>query len=56
MANRQAFEKDFRAAIADMAWWFGWTAQAVDELPLDEFGGWLNEITRQVKAGYRKSG
>lgn len=55
-ASRQAFEKDFRAAIADMAWWFGWTAQAIDELPLDEFDGWLNEITRQVKAGYRKGG
>lgn len=28
--------------------------QAIDALPLDEFDDWLNEITRQIKAGYRK--
>ncbi|MDO4879553.1 MAG: hypothetical protein Q3966_09745 [Neisseria sp.] len=45
-----------RPRVGDMAWWFGRTAQAIDELPLDEFDGWLHEITRQVKAGYRKGG
>jgi phage P2 gpE len=44
------------AACADMAWWFGWSVQEVYALPLDEFDDWLKEITRQVKAGYRKGG
>ncbi|XXQ68993.1 GpE family phage tail protein [Neisseriaceae bacterium B1] len=40
--------------MTDMAWWFGWTLQYIDTLPLDDFDQLLNEITRQVKAGYQK--
>jgi hypothetical protein len=38
-----------------VAWWFGWSVQAVYDLPLEEFDDWLNEATRQMKAGYRKA-
>ena len=41
-------------SAADMAWWFGWSVQDVYDLDLEEFEDWMNEITRQIKAGYRK--
>jgi len=37
-----------------MAWWFGWSVQDVYDLDLEEFEDWMNEIPRQIKAGYRK--
>ena len=41
-------------SAADMARWFGWSVQDVYDLDLEEFEDWMNEITRQIKAGYRK--
>ncbi|WP_263341783.1 GpE family phage tail protein [Neisseria sp. Marseille-Q5346] len=42
-------------AVADLAWWFGWSVQEVYALPLDEFEDWQKAAARQIKAGYRKS-
>ncbi|PJO78235.1 GpE family phage tail protein [Neisseria brasiliensis] len=44
------------AACADLAWWFGWSVQAVYDLPLDEFEEWQKEAARQIKAGYARNG
>lgn len=43
-------------AIADLAWWYGWGSQAIDELSLDDFDVWLKQLSRQVKAGYGRGG
>lgn len=39
-------------AIADLAWWYGWDSQAIDELSLDDFDVWLKQLSRQLKLGY----
>jgi phage P2 gpE len=41
-------------AVADMAWWYGWSVQSVYDLELEEFDAFLKEAARQMKAGYRK--
>lgn len=43
-------------AIADLAWWYGWSGQVIDDLTLDDFDVWLTQLSRQVKAGYGKGG
>lgn len=43
-------------AIADLAWWYGWSGQTIDDLTLDDFDVWLKQLSRQVKAGYGKGG
>lgn len=43
------------AACADMAWWYGWTLEAIDNLTLDDFEAFQKQATRQMKAGFRKS-
>lgn len=43
-------------AIADLAWWYGWSSQTIDELSLDDFDVWLKQLSRQVKAGYGRGG
>lgn len=43
-------------AIADLAWWYGWDSQTIDELSLDDFDVWLKQLSRQVKAGYGRGG
>lgn len=55
-AHKSAAEanQELLAACADLAWWFGWSVQAVYDLPLDEFEEWQKEAARQIKAGYRK--
>lgn len=41
-------------SISDVAWWFGWTANDVDALGVEEFLDWQREAARQIKAGYSK--
>jgi phage P2 gpE len=43
-------------AVADLAWWFGWSVQEVYAMPLDEFEDWQKEAARQIKAGYGRIG
>ncbi|MFC5921415.1 GpE family phage tail protein [Neisseria weixii] len=62
MSNRRSSEKttveeavsQLTAACADMAWWYGWSLQAIDNLTLDDFEAFQKEATRQMKAGFRK--
>ncbi|ATD65986.1 GpE family phage tail protein [Neisseria weixii] len=53
--SRQEADARLLNAAADVAWWFGWSVQDVYALPLDEFEDWLNEATRQIKAGYGRT-
>ena len=53
-------DKDTAAAellkcCSDMAWWFGWSVETVYGLELDDFEDWLEEVNRQIKAGYNKA-
>lgn len=56
-APREPLEETVRRllpAVADMAWWYGWSVQSVYDLELEEFDAFLKEAARQMKAGYRK--
>ncbi|WP_245934294.1 GpE family phage tail protein [Bergeriella denitrificans] len=52
--GRQETIQRLTAACADLAWWYGWPPDAVDNLTLDDFEAFQNEATRQMKAGFRK--
>lgn len=39
-------------AIADIVWWFGFSAEEIDGWTLKELDDWLFQANRQVKAGY----
>jgi len=42
------------SACADVAWWYGWPIQAIDDLTMEDFIDFQKEAARQIKAGYRK--
>ncbi|WP_294033082.1 GpE family phage tail protein [uncultured Moraxella sp.] len=42
-------------AIADLAWWYGWSSDEIDMLDIDDFDRWLNQLSRQAKAGYARA-
>lgn len=39
-------------AIADVVWWFGFSAEEINNWTLKELDDWLAQANRQVKAGY----
>ncbi|TCJ95961.1 GpE protein [Volucribacter psittacicida] len=38
--------------FADLAWWFGWSPTELMELDLEDIPNWVEQMNRQVKAGY----
>lgn len=53
-ADSNGAAEQLTAACADMAWWYGWTLEAIDNLTLDDFEAFQRQATRQMKAGFRK--
>ena len=39
-------------AIADVVWWFGFSAEEINNWTVKELDDWLAQANRQVKAGY----
>ncbi|HFC8518096.1 TPA: GpE family phage tail protein [Neisseria weaveri] len=46
---------ELNKAVSDLAWWYGWPPEVMYRMTLTEFNGWLEQATRQIKAGYVKS-
>lgn len=52
-ADKAEFHRQLLAACADVAWWYGWPPQAIDDLDVADFTAFQKEAARQIKAGYR---
>ncbi|WP_432419350.1 GpE family phage tail protein [Gallibacterium anatis] len=42
-------------ALADLAFWFGFSHSELEEMTLDEIERWLIQAQRQIKANYTKA-
>lgn len=40
--------------LADLAWWFRFSIEELDGLTLSELDDWVEQLNRQVKAGYTR--
>ena len=43
------------AALADLAFWFGFSHSDLEEMTLDDIERWLTQAQRQIKANYTKA-
>ncbi|MBF0752240.1 MULTISPECIES: GpE family phage tail protein [unclassified Pasteurella] len=43
------------AALADLAFWFGFSYSDLEEMTLDDVERWLTQARRQIKANYTKA-
>ena len=47
--------ESLNAAVADLAFWFGFQPSELEDMTLDEVERWLEQANRQIKAKYTKA-